>query len=161
MFLYGKFNYEDHKVPVFPCLEDVQNRRSPRIPSSDQLKDSIDSKVGAALVSGKDTVRDGSSKVDYESDESEANRSLQRSPFDGTNDLPEADQRRTESKWKARQKWIRAVRNINADYLAEKGEVVGNEDEKDGQIPKMKEVEKEDAESDGVTLAIDELSSLH
>lgn len=155
MFLYGKFNLEDHKVPVFPCLEDSSNRISPHIPSSDQFKDSVDSKVGTALVSGKDTARDGSSKVEYESDDSEANRSLRRSQFDGRNDLPEADQERTESKWKARQKWIRAVRYINADYLAEKGEVVDNEEEKDGQIARKKEVEKEDVESDGVTLAID------
>ena len=108
--------------------DDRSSQRSPRVPRTDQR--SIEPKEGQDSLS-KD-VTDGHSKGDYESDDSEASSSRNRGSIDGTSDLPEVDQRRTESKWKAREKWIRAVQNLNSLYISgtsERGEELENKED--------------------------------
>lgn len=68
--------------------------------------------VGEAAVDGPSTVvEDGN-----ESDGSGMNR-FSGGSFEGTDDLPEADQTRMNSKRQARQNWILALRKITAEHV--------------------------------------------
>ena len=72
----------------------------------------------------------------YDSDDSEASRSFFRGSFEGTNDLPEADQRRINSKLQAKQNWIRAMRNIEKVAREE------HDEDEESQRQKVKEILK-------------------
>jgi len=94
--------------------DDRSSQRSPRFPRTD--KPSIEPKDEQDSLP-KDAT-DGHSKEAYESDDSEASSFRNRGSIGEASDLPEVDQRRTESKWKAREKWIRAVQNLNSLYIS-------------------------------------------
>ena len=106
--------YEPLTATIFYFADDRSSQRSPRFPRTD--KPSIEPKDEQDSLP-KDAT-DGHSKEAYESDDSEASSLRNRGSIGEASDLPEVDQRRTESKWKAREKWIRAVQNLNSLYIS-------------------------------------------
>ena len=98
-----------------------------------------------------ETVIDGPSPVyddEYLSEDSEVTHSFSGGSFDGTNDLPEADQKRANSKRKARQNWMWAVRNINAESLPREEEEGDAEEQRKivKELLEAKDEAKEDEE---------------